>query len=147
MLLASLSGCESHFADEFYEFEDDCWSLKDTIKLNFNNSDTSAIYTLQFPLIFTEEYPFNNIYLRAMITSPSGDQNILPAKFTLMDPIGNWNSSPDGGQIPFKLGIADGLKFNQQGGYSIKFYHFMQDDPLCGIQKVGILLDEMSRKD
>ncbi len=141
--LFTMSSCESHLAETESEFDGDCWSLQDTVMLNFENTDTSSIYRLYFPVTFTEDYSFNNVYLHAIVASPSGDVNLLPARFDLMDNLGNWYSDPSGDEIPFKLSVEDGLRFNQLGKYSVKLFHYMRDEPLCGVRKAGIVFDEV----
>ena len=139
----TLLGCESHFAETQSDWEADCWSLHDTVHLSFLSEDTNAVYRLYFPMVFTEDYPYNNISLRALVTSPTGDQNLLPARFELSDVNGNWYSEPNGEEIAFDLGLADGLKFNQKGNYSVQLYHYMRDELLCGMRSSGIVLEEV----
>lgn len=144
--LVSLNSCgESHFAEKELELETECWSHIDTLSLSFDNTDTSKIYQIHFPVVLTEEYAYRNIYLRAKVISPSGDENVLPARFDLAAPTGEWFSEPSGDEIPFKLGVEDGLLFNQTGQYTIKMYHFMRDEPLCGVRSAGIVLDEVGQ--
>ena len=136
-----LPSCSGPAAETENEFDGDCWSMRDTVFLDFDNPDTSSIYQLYFPVTFTEDYSYNNVYLHALVISPSGDQNLLPARFDLMDRQGNWFSDPSGDEIPFKLKMEDGLRFNQLGNYQVKFFHYMRDEPLCGVAKAGIVLD------
>lgn len=121
--------------------------MHDTVHLSFSSVDTSAVYRLYFPMVFTEEYPYSNIYLHARIISPKGEENILPARFELSDVNGNWYGEPDGTEIPFQLGLGDGLRFNQSGTYTIQLFHFMRDEPLCGTRTAGIVLDEVDMKE
>ncbi len=145
ILALSLFSCESSLAETQTEFDGDCWSLSDTVSLDFENTDTSAIFRLYFPVTFTEDYSYNNVYLHALVTSPSGDANLLPARFDLMDNMGQWFSQPSGDEIPFKLSVEDGLRFNQLGNYSIKLYQYMRDEPLCGVRSSGIVVEEVSQ--
>lgn len=142
-LAFALSSCEAPLAETQEEFDGDCWSMRDSVSLIFENTDTSAIYRLYFPVTFTEDYSYSNVYLHALVTSPSGDVNLLPARFDLMDKIGNWYSQPSGDEIPFKLSVEDGLRFNQLGNYSVKLYQYMRDEPLCGIRSSGIVVEEV----
>lgn len=138
-----LTSCESHFAETNTDWESDCWSMHDTVHLSFESVDTAAVYRLYFPMTFTEDYPFNNLYLRALVTSPTGDENLLPARFELSDVGGNWYSEPNGEEISFELGLSDGLKFNQKGRYTIRLFHYMRDEMLCGTRSAGIVLEEV----
>ena len=143
-LAAGITSCGSSVAETEYEIDGDCWSSRDTVFLQFDNPDTSSIYRLYFPITFTESYSYNNFYLHALVVSPSGDENLLPARFDLMDKQGNWYSEPSGDEIPFKLTVEDGLRFNQMGSYRVKLFHYMRDEPLCGVRSAGIVLDAVS---
>jgi gliding motility-associated lipoprotein GldH len=139
--LVILSGCSSHWASTENEFEGGCWEATDTLRLDFESDDTSKVYALSFPIVLSDDYPYHNIYLRAIMESPSGDKSVIPSEFVLADRTGAWLSEPDGDLIPFQLTVADGLRFNQQGKYVVRLYHFMRDPRICGIQSAGIALD------
>lgn len=140
-LLISLNACDSHLASTDREIPGDCWAASDTLDLVFSNTDTSKIYQLYFPLTLTEEYSYNNIYLRAIVRAPSGAENVLPARFDLASPNGEWQSEVSGDEIPFTLNLGEGLRFNQTGDYTLRFFHFMRDETLCGVRKIGMVLD------
>lgn len=144
LLAIAMSGCDSHWQYASQKFEGDCWAMQDTVNLDFESSDTSTVYRLQFPLRVTEDFPFNNIYLRAQLVAPSGDATEIPTEFKLCSPIGEWFSEPEGDEIPFKLNVSDGLRFNQVGKYRIRLYHYMRDASICGVVMAGIALDPVA---
>lgn len=143
VLLCFWTGCTSHWSNTTTDFSGGCWDVKDTLNLDFESSDTSKVYSLGFPITFSDDYPFNNIYLHAILKSPSGEESNIPAEFVLADPAGNWLSEAKGDLIPFQLKVSDGLRFNQTGKYTLRLVHFMRDDALCGVQSAGIYLDPL----
>ena len=142
-LIVCSTGCSTHWANTTTDFDAGCWDVKDTLNLEFESNDTSKVYALGFPITFSDDYPFNNIYLHAILRSPSGEESNIPAEFVLSDPAGNWLSEPEGDLIPFQLKVSDGLRFNQTGKYTLRLVHFMRDDALCGVQSAGIFLDPL----
>ena len=144
ILLLLFSACGgSHFAKTETQLENECWAASDTLDLSFENSDTSQAYQLYFPITFTEDYPYNNLHLRAVVIAPSGEKNILPSRFDLAAPTGEWFSDPSGDEIPFTLNIGEGLRFTQQGTYTIRMYHYMRDNEVCGVRKIGMVVDRL----
>lgn len=141
-----LQSCQKHWAEMSMEFEAACWNAEDTLSISFESMDTSQVYQLEFPLEVTEDYPFSNIYIHAILVSPSGDESRIPSSFELCSNAGLWYSKPEGDMIPFHLKISDGLRFNQQGTYQLKMFHYMRDNQICGVQKAGIALDKISAK-
>ena len=144
-LLISFSACEpSHLAIQEREVPGECWAAADTLHLTFSNQDTSQVYQLYFPITLTEDYPYSNIYLHAIVRAPSGAENVLPSRFDLASPDGKWETEVSGDEIPFTLNLGEGLRFNQIGDYTFRLYHFMRDEPLCGIRKIGMVLDPVN---
>ncbi|MEM7037885.1 MAG: gliding motility lipoprotein GldH [Bacteroidota bacterium] len=147
LLLMLCTSCgESHLAHTSRAYDDACWAMTDTLDLVYHSTDTQKVHTLYFPITFTDDYPNSNLYLRAIVRSPSGDENVLPARFDLMDAAGEWMGEPSGDEVELELNIGDGLRFNQEGDYTIRLFHFMRDTELCGVRKVGIVLDESQQK-
>jgi gliding motility-associated lipoprotein GldH len=143
LLMLLFSACGSHFAQTETQPANECWAAGDTLDLNFENTDTAQAYQLYFPITFTEDYPYNNLYLRAVVKAPSGEEHILPARFDLAAPTGEWFSDPSGDEIPFTLNIGEGLRFNQTGTYTIRLYHYMRDNEVCGVRKIGVVVDPL----
>lgn len=135
-------GCNQPLHSTSSEFEPGCWKMQDTLQLSFNNQDTSQVYTLWFPMVFNEDYPFNNIHLRATLKPPASPEVLLPARFELTDADGKWMTEKEGSTIPFDLQMSSGLRLNQVGEYTIRLYHYMRDSSLCGVVSAGIALDK-----
>lgn len=135
-----LSACGSATASESKEFASGCWSQADTIRLDFENSDTSQAYQLVFPIRFDDDYKFRNIYLRLQVISPQGVAGDNAYNFDLMDEYGEWYTNFQGGGYKFRLDLPDAARLNQNGTYRFKLYHYMREERLCGISDVGIEL-------
>jgi gliding motility-associated lipoprotein GldH len=140
-ILGGLSACHRPFASAEQSFEGECWPMGDTLDLSFNNEDTSQVLQLWFPLTLTEAYSYNNIYLQAELTPPSGETSVLPARFPLAEADGTWLSDGKGAELKFDLLMSGGLRFNQKGNYRIRCYQYMRDSLLCGVKSAGITLD------
>lgn len=137
------SACGGYKVSEFYEPQDNCWSMQDTLSLSFNAEDTTQPWKLVFPLIFTEDYAWSNIYLKLQTTTPGGETSDLSYKFSLMDESGNWYGEPASGGVLCELEVGSGLKFSEMGEYNFRLYHYMRDVDLCGIARTGIALDPL----
>ena len=140
-MVAQLTACSDHWAEVDQDFEGKCWEMTDTLSLSFECKDTQQLYQVGFPLTLTDEYPFHNIYLHAVLQAPSGDASVLPSEFVLTDPSGVWLSQPSGDQVHFQLNLPEVMRFNQLGEYKLKLFHFMRDPSLCGVADAGITID------
>ncbi|MEM0999441.1 MAG: gliding motility lipoprotein GldH [Bacteroidota bacterium] len=145
-VMLGLVGCgHTPIAEASTALETECWSLQDTLQLTFSNADTQQVYQLYFPITFTEEYPYRNLYLRAAVQAPSGEVNLLPARFDLASAEGEWYTETSGDEVPFNLNLGEGLRLNQTGDYTIRMYHYMRDAEICGVREVGVVLDKLVR--
>lgn len=142
-ILIVCSGCSKHWQSAEKDFENKCWNVSDTLSLSFENTDTSAVYELSFPVTVNEDYPFHNLYLHVVLNAPSGDASTIPTEFVLADPNGNWLSEPSGDVITFQLKVPEGIRFSQTGKYSLRLFHFMRDADLCGVESAGIAVNPM----
>ena len=95
---------------------------------------------MEFPFVFTEDYPFNNIYFNLRVGTPGGQVNDLPLSFQLMDAEGNWYGESSGEEVKLNFDLGNMLVLNQLGEYSFKLYHYMREDNICGLKKAGITL-------
>jgi gliding motility-associated lipoprotein GldH len=147
LMLGGLSGCSRPYATMEQEFPGACWDMGDTLTLRFENTDTAKVYQLWFPLVLTDAYAYNNLYLHAEVTPPSGERSVLPARFPLMEADGTWKGEVQGKEVKFDLLMAGAIRLNQVGGYEIKCYQYMRDSLLCGVQSAGITLDVRQASD
>lgn len=143
--VAMVQGCSSHWADEVHEFGAECWTIGDTIGLEFENEDTAQVYRMSLPVVLSQDYPFHNIYLRVQVQSPSGDVTVIPAEFQLADRAGVWLTETKGDLAPFELVMVEGMQFSQVGTYRLGLYHYMRDEQLCGVESAGIAIDAVSQ--
>jgi gliding motility-associated lipoprotein GldH len=142
--LIGLSGCQKPFAAVERSFEGACWDMRDTLDLSFENADTSQVFQMWFPVVVTESYAYNNLYLHVELTPPSGERSVLPARFPLTQADGSWNGEVSGKEAKFDLLMAGGIRLNQKGTYRVRCYHFMRDSVLCGVKSAGITFDQRS---
>lgn len=136
-----LQACSGHWAGVELEPEHTCWNVGDTVRLEFECADTQQVYQLAFPFTVNGDYPFHNVYLHAILRAPSGDESVIPNEFILTDRMGAWLVESSGETATFQLKVAEGLRFNQVGKYSLRLLHYMRDDNLCGVERVGMSLD------
>lgn len=137
-LLALLSSCDNSLARQEQSFPDACWDLTDTLELVYENSDPNLKVQVVAPITFTEDYSFNNLYLRMVAIAPSGQVSVLPYEYELMDVQGNWYGDVSGKKASFELPLSVNQVFPESGSYRFRIYHFMQSPELCGISKAGI---------
>ena len=139
---AGLYGCKGKvIAESETNFESNCWEIADTLELSFENSDTNQPVQLLTSVTFSEEdYPFRNIFLKMVVVSPSGMEDLVDYRYEVMDVAGNWFSNPSGGKVSFELPLAQTQRLREMGVYQFWVYQFMEGTTLCGVHKAGIFI-------
>lgn len=139
--LLGVSACgDSSVASMNSDIKGGCWNMIDTLDLTFENTDTSKVYRVQFPLTFTDAYSYRNIYLRILVQPPSGPAGGEAFNFDIQDEYGEWYGDFDGESATYDLELPDPFRMNQLGTYRFRLVHFMRDVSLCGITGAGIRL-------
>ena len=135
--LISLMACNSPIAAVEAPLTDNCWNIKDTLTLSFDNADTESARQLFASFEFTEDYPFSNIYLWVNTISPAGVASKRPLEFDMMDEQGKWfGTGKEHRTLSLPLNLPQ--SFEEKGTYTIQLTHHMQDNRLCGVGKYGL---------
>lgn len=143
LLVLALQACEGHDFIANTEPEGACWEMNDSVVLPFEVSDTTAAWNLTFPLSFTDDYPYSNLYVQLTTHTPGGESGKATYRFRLMDELGNWDGTYSGSKVQYAAAVGPGIKFNQLGTYRLVLRHFMRDETLCGVHSASIALDRL----
>lgn len=139
--------CSSSLAEAEMDMSTECWSVVDTLSMKYENSDTMQVLTMDFPFVFSEDYPFNNIYFNLRVSTPGGQTNDLPLTYSLMDGEGNWYGEVSGEEASIRFDLGNMLVLNQLGSYTFQVYHYMRQENLCGVHTAGISLKAVENPD
>lgn len=114
------------------------WSITDTLRFQFDISDTTVYYDINLALRIDREYPFSNLYVMSRLKGSQG-QDISDLKgFELADKTGKWKGRSYSGLISFELPLMDRFVFQQSGTYTLYLIQYMRRDRLSGIHDAGI---------
>ncbi len=139
LILASCNGKEA-----YYQFDDVAkatWSKTDT--LNYVVDTASIVpgvaYNIDVETVNNAKFPYQNLWLfvRSNVAGAKDfQQDTLQIK--LADPFGKWLGSGFGSYYqvssPFKMKVV----FSQKRNYKFQIIQGMRDEPLVGIEKVGL---------
>lgn len=138
LLLGGLMSCGSKGNVVHKAFPSECWALEDTLTGTFEVKENQK-YLLYFPLTATDDYPYYNLFMKGEVIAPTGMKEELDQlEFQLLSQEGAWMGDCSGASCSFNLQWSTEKTFGYTGTYTFKLYHFMRDQPLCGISEVGI---------
>lgn len=130
-----LGACQNNHSTFSQDFSQNCWSANDSLHFS-HHIEQPASAGIAIAATYNEDYPFQNIYLRVSLKSPSGKASSYLVLDTLMDKMGKWR-----GEMGEKHNLTMDtlpLKLTEKGQYEIHIAQYMRKDTLCGIESIRI---------
>jgi gliding motility-associated lipoprotein GldH len=149
VLLATLFlACEneSFFEQKKEVANADFWTYNDSIRFDFDLSDTSVTYNLMVDVEHAEKFAFENLYVKIHTIFPSGKQLGKLKSLQLIAPTGGWIGRKSRESVRTRIVLQDHTVFKEPGHYSIVFEQFMRRDSLYGIHAIGLAVEKTTEK-
>jgi len=140
LILINISCEKQEIYYHFHEFKNAEWQQKDTLVFDIDSTlfDLNKPYNLSIEVSNNVNYPYQNIWF-FMQSNIDADSIYTDAskEFQLADEFGKWNGSGFGSIYQSSLPFGK-ITFKERRNHRIKLEHGMRDEPLKGIEKVGI---------
>ncbi len=139
MVAISFQSCNSDVVvDTFEEISNQNWTYSKPIKVKVNVTDYRKAYQINVQFRHTLDYKYANVWLRFHIIGPNKKALIERQEFQLALPNGEWLGKGSGSLYSYELCYKDNYKFKQNGIYTIMVEQNMRDNPLAGVNDVGL---------
>ena len=129
----------------YYEFQPvphKAWDKENGFSFHFEIKDTSVSYDMSLQLRNSGLYPYQNIWILYEEQHPSSAEASLKdtVEYRLVDERGRWTGN---GVTLFQnqFPIRKNYHFPDTGTYTITIRHGMTDNPLKGIEDIGLLIE------
>lgn len=120
------------------------WHKDTTLSFQFFIEDTTKVYLIKSILHYTSEYPFANLYVKREIFYEDNREYGDTANYVLFDDMGKMTGKGFSHTKVLENTIGKGpLRFGNIGYYYVDLNHLMRIDSLPGIEKVGIVIQEV----
>lgn len=120
------------------------WAWDYKPEISFVISDTVSSYNIYLSLRHTEAYEYRNIWLFVSSKLP-GEPAFKKERFEipLQNPDGSWIAATGMDDIwEHRIILFKGIRFKQQGTYSIQLEQNMRDNPLLHVMNAGIRIEK-----
>lgn len=128
----------------FHETKNAEWAQNDTLFFDIDSTlyETNRPYQLSIEVTNNVNYPYQNIWFFVQ-TNIDNDSVFTDTskQFQLADEFGKWKGSGFGSLFQTSLPMGE-IVFKEKRNYRIKLEHGMRDEPLKGIEKVGIKISK-----
>jgi gliding motility-associated lipoprotein GldH len=140
LILISISCGRQEIYYRFHELKGEAWAQSDILVFDIDSTlfEVNKPYNLAIEMTNSVGYPYQNIwfFVRINIDNDSIFTN-TSKEFRLADEFGKWTGSGFGSlyQSSLPLGL---ITFREKRNYRITLGHGMRDEPLKGVDKVGV---------
>jgi gliding motility-associated lipoprotein GldH len=137
-IMVSLFSCKSDSVFNSYTaITDHVWANDSGVSFNFEITDTTHYYDLNFLLRIDDSYPFSNLYILYTMTGPSGRSKNVRQNFILADKSGKWLGKGYSNIFSYNEVVMKEIRFTSSGIYTVRISQHMRTDTLNGVHDVG----------
>jgi len=133
---------EDFFFEKTYDIPNAEWTHKDSLIFEVDIQDTLKTYNLLLDIEHSTDYAFQNNYVFVHTYLPNGEHLGKQLNIDFAEKSGKWNGKCSGEQCKLRAIIQQNAYFNQIGTHRFTIEQFMRIDPLPGIRKVSLRLQE-----
>jgi gliding motility-associated lipoprotein GldH len=139
ILLFALNSCSSdEVFNSYVALENHVWHTDSTQDFEFEISDTTHYYDLNFLVRIDESYRYSNLYILYTMKGPSGRSKTVRQNFTIADKSGKWLGKGYSNIFTYDEVIMKEIKFTSAGKYMVEIGQHMRTDELNGVHDVGL---------
>ncbi len=144
LLLSVLyTACDDNRVFEDYQtIKDDAWYINQKPSFYIDVQDTLTEHSIYFNLRHTGTYKYSNLFVLFTIQGPNAKAETRRLEFKLAEPDGKWLGSGLGDMYSHQIKVIENIKFPRKGVYSFSIEQNMRDNPLNGIEDVGIRIEK-----
>ncbi len=119
------------------------WAWGETRRFEVNIRDTVSLYNLFINARHTERYPYANCWLNIQTIGPQGDTLRSRVELRLAEADGSWIGECNTAMCLQRELIGPGQRFPRTGTYTFELEQDMRENPLTGMQDIGIRLEKL----
>ena len=137
------NACDPKRVFEAHEsIENDSWYINQKPAFFVEIKDTVSEHNIYFNLRHTGLYKYSNLFVLMTIQGPKSKAETQRYEFKLAEVDGKWLGSGLGDIYSNQILLVEKIKFPKSGVYSFTFEQNMRDNPLTGIEDVGIKISK-----
>jgi gliding motility-associated lipoprotein GldH len=118
------------------------WSKLDTLFYDIDSADIvlNKPLNVQIELANNNDYSYQNLWLFVWDDLPGNTGRMAEMQYLLSDDMGKWYGAGFGHIYQLTVDYRQNVVFDRKRNYRLKIVQGMRDEPLKGIEKVGVKL-------
>ena len=143
LLLCLLSACgPTVIYEQAKELPAGGWAYADSARFAFNIPETGQAYDLVLQLKHDATFPYQNFYVKLHTGFPSNKRTSEQISLQLAGDFGAWLGDCSDDVCEQEISILRNAKFAEAGAYYLTVEQFSREEPLRGVQRVGLMVVE-----
>lgn len=128
----------------YKNIDDSLWSKNDTLYFEIDSSliEPGIPYAISIEVVNNAAYPYRNIWFYTWDNFKDTIFEAAEKQYMMADEYGKWYGSGFGALYQLSFLYNEPISFKEKRNYLIKLVHGMRDEPLEGIEKVGLKIKE-----
>lgn len=133
-----LSSCSEqlHYSSSV-DFTNSVWQFENPAVFNFDITDNSDKYNLFLDIDHSNNYPFENLYLRIKTEFPDKSIAIDTLSIEMVNNQGKWIGDCGSENCDLKVFLQEKTKFKESGSHKIDIEQFTRESDLMGIKSLS----------
>lgn len=142
-LAVLFSACDQKRVFESYQsIKEDSWYINQRPTFYLDVKDTTTEHTIYFNIRHTGNYKYSNLFVLFTIQGPKAKAETQRLEFKLAEADGKWLGSGLGDIYSNQIKVMENIKFPRKGVYSFSIEQNMRDNPLMGIEDIGVRVEK-----
>jgi gliding motility-associated lipoprotein GldH len=142
ILLGSMCSCDPDRVYEHnYPIPEQNWSRAERAKFEVEITDTVSSCNLYINVRNNSRYKYMELWLFVDSHLPKGPVVRDTVKIMLADPYGKWLGHGLGGKYDNRILFRHNVRFPNTGTYFFEYEQAMRDEPLIGIEDIGLRIE------
>lgn len=118
------------------------WAYADSLDFSFEIADTTKVYDVILEVEHSEDYGFQNLYVKTNTVFPSGKTDKQVLSLELANKVGFWLGKCSGGNCHLRIPIQQKIFFPEKGTYHFHMEQFMRQSPLPELKSITFKIEE-----
>lgn len=122
------------------------WYYNNVPEFKFHIQDTSSLYNIYVVLRHTDQYNYNNIWIKVGSQFPGDSMRYKKLNLKLGSDASGWEGTGMDDIFTVRANITPGpLAFKNSGDYTFTIAQIMRDNPLLHVLNVGLRVEKVPR--
>ncbi len=138
-----ISGCDQKRVFESYQsVKEDVWYINQKPAFYLDITDTTSEHTIYFNIRHTGTYKYSNLFVLFTVQGPKAKAETQRLEFKLAEADGKWLGSGLGDIYSNQIKVMENVRFPRKGVYSFSIEQNMRDNPLVGVEDIGVRVEK-----